>query len=130
MCGGRLGGSAPLWARKGAAGGCAHAQQRAHAPTAPHTLPPCALRPLQALLTANLSANTFSGLLPSLPAALVELDVSRNQFGGQLPAPLPSSLITLRADHNKLSGGVPPVRGCRLQGSEAARGSAPACPAR
>jgi hypothetical protein len=64
------------------------------------------------MLTANLSGNSFFGQLPSLPSSLVVLDVSRNQFGGQLPAPLPSNLVTFRADHNQLTGGVPPVGGC------------------
>jgi Leucine-rich repeat (LRR) protein len=57
----------------------------------------------------NVTANRFSGSLPSFAATkLQQLNVSINEFSGPLPADLPPSVTDVVIARNRFSGPIPP----------------------
>ncbi|XP_060670179.1 receptor-like protein EIX1 [Ziziphus jujuba] len=52
-------------------------------------------------------SNRFSGSIPNPSGNIEVLDLSKNQFSGNIPENISGSLLILSISHNRISGGIP-----------------------
>lgn len=61
-----------------------------------------------AMVSLDLSSNSFSDTIPALPPIVVNVSLSDNRLNGTIPSSFPPSLKILDLSNNQLSGSIPP----------------------
>eukprot|EP00957_Ditylum_brightwellii_P209780 15363219-Ditylum_brightwellii.AAC.1 len=67
---------------------------------------PYEIESLHSLQELNLEFNKLSGPFPLLPSSMLELKLNNNKLSGVLPEKWPPNMSLLQINHNKLSGSI------------------------